>query len=380
MARFEEILFLNGASAAGWSTAQLRDAVAGAVEAGYRSRLLAFEAMEDRIYLARAFDSGPLPLVVDANCRLRIKPGVAKLSLMLDHPLARLEDLQLADPTAILGWVDESHVPAARALGIGYRMGFLPHAGPPPLPDPPRMAARDIDLFFAGDLDEPIDEARWRVLNPAAPEAITRLIFSTMEAIRGRNLPLLDALAETAPACGIDIATPEALSGLAGVAGVIQSMVETNYRVALLAALPPTVKIVVAAMRFPSVLRDRPNLIYLRYIDDFQAIQSLMRRSRIVLNATLKFPHGAHERIWYGMAAGAAVLTDPSTYVAGDFRDGQSILFLPPGGEVAEAAARVAALVPRVARLEAIAQAARAPYEARHTWRSRIEEIVRLVG
>ena len=76
----------------------------------------------------------------------------------------------------------------------------------------------------------------------------------------------------------------------------------------------------------------RSNLTYLRLRSRFpRHPPAFMARSKIVLDATSKFPHGAHERIWYGMAEGAAILTDRSTYMEQDFTHGADILFLPLG-------------------------------------------------
>jgi hypothetical protein len=104
-----------------------------------------------------------------------------------------------------------------------------------------------------------------------------------------------------------------------------------------------------------------------------------MGRSRIVLNSTNKFPRGSHERIWYAMAAGAVVLTDPSSFLARDFAHARDILFL-PRGDLSDVAAETAELARDGARLTAIAAAAREVYAAGHTWRHRLDTIFALAA
>src|SRR6202012_4744155 len=118
---------------------------------------------------------------------------------------------------------------------------------------------------------------------------------------------------------------------------------------------------------------------HLGFIDDFAEIRKLMARSRIVLNSTNKFPDGSHERIWYGMAEGAAVLTDASRYLERYFTHGRDILYLPRHGDLTEIAAEVTSLLAAPRRLDQLVEAARPVYAAHHTWRTRLEILFALM-
>lgn len=55
-------------------------------------------------------------------------------------------------------------------------------------------------------------------------------------------------------------------------------------------------------------------------------ILPLMNDSKIVLNTMTWFKAGAHDRIFNGMLAGAAVVTDDSTYLRRTFTDGKELV------------------------------------------------------
>lgn len=60
---------------------------------------------------------------------------------------------------------------------------------------------------------------------------------------------------------------------------------------------------------------------------DFEEGLKLMRQSKIVLNSCPSIKNGAHERIFAGIACGAAVLTDENAFMHENFKQRQDILF-----------------------------------------------------
>jgi len=59
----------------------------------------------------------------------------------------------------------------------------------------------------------------------------------------------------------------------------------------------------------------------------FTKALELMQSSKIILNSSPQFKFGAHERIFYGLASGAAVLCNKNSYLSGQFKENVSILF-----------------------------------------------------
>lgn len=57
-------------------------------------------------------------------------------------------------------------------------------------------------------------------------------------------------------------------------------------------------------------------------------ILPLMNDSKIVLNTMTWFKAGAHDRVFNGMLAKAAVVTDDSTYLRREFTDGKELVMI----------------------------------------------------
>lgn len=69
-----------------------------------------------------------------------------------------------------------------------------------------------------------------------------------------------------------------------------------------------------------------PHVILHDNVDYAQALE-IMKKSKIVLNCSIKNKNGAHERIFSGLACGALVVTGENIYLRHYFQDGQNILF-----------------------------------------------------
>ena len=152
----------------------------------------------------------------------------------------------------------------------------------------------------------------------------------------------------------------------------VATFAESHRRHQLLTSLPQ-VKIVIAGRISPSFFEaPPPNLSAIGIVDETAAL-ALIRKSRVLLNSVTVFPAGSHERIWYGMACGAAVCTDYSSFVEETMTYGREILSLEDamasqGGSLAEKLAGTTGVL-------GTAHAARHVYAASHTWRQRARVI-----
>jgi hypothetical protein len=293
------------------------------------------------------------------------------VSIMGDHPCHRAHQLSVNNSgDAVVAWSDANHLPAMRALGFTHRAVFLPHAGPEPTGRAVPIDERDIDLLFVGTLAEPTDRADWHAAHPGVLPFVPDVIFDTIEHIEKTGAPLLPA---TLAIMSRHRVSPWRFTrnGFASVMSHIQKIGEANRRVSILAALPDDIEIAIVSNHLPRTLQGRPNIRYLGYINDFDCIRDLMRSSRIVLNATSKFPAGSHDRIWFAMAEGAVVLTDTSVFMKRDFQHGESILYLPQRRLDREDVEVVAATAKDARKLAGLADRAGSIYRDRHTWSRR---------
>jgi glycosyltransferase involved in cell wall biosynthesis len=307
-------------------------------------------------------------LLVDINGRMRLREvrRLPCLIFLIDHPFQHIERLDDSPPSAVIGYLDRTHRGFLDALDLGRRLIFLPHGGPEPDPAPPLLAERPIDLLFVGRLltSPRISDLREGLADN--PPAVREAVLATAEAVAAGE-PLFDAFQTACAAAGLDHRDFDR-AGWAVALGAVESWVEAWHRHRLLAALAGQTVHLVGAVR-PDFFDGAPDHIRFLGPRSFDECLSLMRESRMVLNCTECRPGGSHERIWYAMAAGCAVATDRSRFVAETFRDGESILFLP--SDPALIADRISEALADPARLQRLTDTARPLYAAGHTWRQR---------
>ena len=103
-------------------------------------------------------------------------------------------------------------------------------------------------------------------------------------------------------------------------------------------------------------------------------ILPLMNDSKIVLNTMTWFKAGAHDRIFNGMLARSAVVTDDSTYLRREFTDGKELVMfsLKELGTLPE---RVFELFGHMESTQEMADCGYQAAKANHMWKSRAEYI-----
>ena len=101
-------------------------------------------------------------------------------------------------------------------------------------------------------------------------------------------------------------------------------------------------------------------------------ILPLMNDAKIVLNTMTWFKAGAHDRIFNGMLAGAAVVTDDSTWLRREFTDGRELAMFSLE-EIAGLPERIFDLFGHLDRTQQMADCGLCAARAGHTWRNRAE-------
>ena len=99
-----------------------------------------------------------------------------------------------------------------------------------------------------------------------------------------------------------------------------------------------------------------------------------MNDSKIVLNTMTWFKAGAHDRIFNGMLAGAAVVTDDSTYLRREFTDGKEFVMF-SRNEIRTLPDRVFDLFGHMQSTQKMADCGYQSAKEHHTWKSRAEWI-----
>ena len=118
---------------------------------------------------------------------------------------------------------------------------------------------------------------------------------------------------------------------------------------------------------------DNPYLTYGGKVPAPQ-ILPLMNDSKIVLNTMTWFKAGAHDRIFNGMLAGAAVVTDDSTYLRRTFTDGKELVMFSLK-ELQTLPERVFDLFGHSSHMQEITDCGYHAAKEEHTWKNRAEYI-----
>jgi len=108
----------------------------------------------------------------------------------------------------------------------------------------------------------------------------------------------------------------------------------------------------------------------------FQKTLHLLKRTKIVLNSNTNFLQGAHERVFAAMLAGAAVVSDESTYYRKHFEENKNIA-LYKWSELADLPRVIRSLLDDPKALYELAQAGKEKAWKEHTWNNRIEQMLR---
>ncbi len=371
------VYFHRGAGGHSWSYAVI-DGFQAAFEAlGYACHTISDAEDGAREKLTREALAGEEAWVIDLNGRLRFPPGVEsirKFSILVDHPFLRIDDLAAARPGDIVGLCDRSHLAAMAPVRRDLRPVFLPHAGPPAAVEEMAFGGRTLPLLFAGSLPAYAGTGQWREQNPDVPEEVAASIIRAADAMVSEAEPVLPALQTAFKDRSVDLFAAFSAATLVQFVEETERLAEQISRSALLLALRG-LPLHLIAPGVPDFLKPLPDCWTFHGECTVEELRQRMARTKIVLNPVVKFPFGAHDRVFHAQAEGAAVATPYSHFLAADYRDGESILFVDPNRQPDAVAARLADLLADDAALGALAAAGKGIYADRHTWRHRAGEI-----
>lgn len=347
----DTVFLLGNVRSADWANIFLRDLTQAFLDLGRDAQFLMCEDGALAIDPKRA--ASPGSFIVDINGK-RDTGDYPKFSWVGDHPYAHTH---LAHPgvRTVFGMADEGHVRFGTVPS-----SFVPHGGP--VTDSDALdRPRDIDILYVGSIpDRFVPSSALERLALEAGASVGYCCRDPFEALEDALAGEGRAVAEFA---GEDlrhlvaIATDEAqrLARTAAILGVRDRVFHVIGEITdeVRAQLPG-------------------NVVFHGFNRSFAESRDLWRRSKLLINVTQKFPRGSHERIWYGMASGTALITNHSTFVARDFTHGESILFYQDPRDIGALAAEAL----ESGRTADIAAAALPLFEANHTWVERAERIL----
>lgn len=305
---------------------------------------------------------------------------VPYINILMDHPFHFERQLKDAPVTSVVLCTDRNHVKYIRRYHKNiFRTDFLPHAGIELGRKHKPLKERKIDVLYAGAL--PIYTVDKMIPN-----------LDVMYGLDMREL-MQDVLRElvTHPdkttECAIEEyvqancksgqeLTPEELRGLIVHMRFIDSYATSFFREQAVRILVEN-GISVTSYGVGWNQCEWSSSPYLKYGGKVLAPQilPLMNDAKIVLNTMTWFKAGAHDRIFNGMLAGAAVVTDDSTYLQRVCTDGKELIMF-KRNEIVTLPDRVCDLFGHMERAQEMADCGYAFAKENHTWKSRVEYII----
>lgn len=305
----------------------------------------------------RAPDGGPLG-------------GAPLTSWMVDEPYYQSAWASaLRAPHVRTVWTNDRSTAEARAMG-------LPHAETVPLAGRvlPRVrgADRDLEVFFAGSIQDPEPMAAgWsRSIGPGVAE-LMRQACERWESDLTR--PLRDVFRESCAEAGVG--AHQALQRLEAITlGPMNRFVRARRRLAVLRALsdlPLTVvgdgwDRLVPGARW----RTRPAVPYYVY-------EEMVSRAKVTLCVQPVHAHGASERYFASLANGSALVVNENAWLASEYPGAHAPFAI---DDPDAARARIEALLADEAAREAMVEAARARTLEAHTWGHRARQLLARVA
>lgn len=302
--------------------------------------------------------------------------GIPYINILMDHPFHYEKPLRRAPETSVVLCVDQNHVKYIRRYFKNIRQtDFLPHAGVELGGKHKPLAERGIDVLYAGAL--PIytvskmipdlssicevdgEDMAQEVLGELVrhPERTTEAVIE--EYLKNRRNDISD----------------QRVHEIIVQMRFIDSYATSFFREQSVRILVENgIRVTAYGVGWDQCdWSDNP---YLNYRGKVLApeILPLMNDSKIVLNTMTWFKAGSHDRVFNGMLAGAAVVTDESIYMRKEFRDGEELVMFPLK-ELATLPDRVCSLFGHLDEAQQMANRGYFAAKSNHTWKNRAEYI-----
>ncbi len=256
-------------------------------------------------------------------------------NILMDHPFHYKEALDQAPVQTVLLCMDENHIKYVKRFFPHIKQTiFFPHAGIElDCPETETVHTftgfnineRQIDVLYAGGLSRYAAEG----LIPDLGEIVEFDAFSLVKNALERLIQEPEQTTESViERCLIDMNFKfdnQRLGELIAKLRFIDAFAVSFYREQMIRVLVENgIMVTVFGTGWNWCEWEHPNLVYGGEIPPYKILE-LMKQSKIVLNTMTWFKRGAHDRIFNGMLAGAAVVSDSSAYLKEHFTNGQEL-------------------------------------------------------
>lgn len=388
------VVLLKGAGQYGSLRLHIDQAAAAFRALGYDTVILDFSSDAWRQDMARI--AGPVTLIFSVSILGESRFDGKTLAELLntqhvvmhvDHPGWHLPRFEGTPAEAIVLTLDQTHSDfITRWFGPGrFRHLEVVPPGANRLVEPQDRdaddfaARRDIPVLFTGTF-RGLPKPQWQDMGSSPALDLFKQIFDAAADIAASHdtLPAEAALDLACTAFGIDPDHPMTREVLRYSFWLSEYMHSTRRFEALKQLSKAGVNVHIYGAGFEGQMYRFKSFTY-GGVGSFLETLSLLQRARVVLNTNTHFVSGGHERVFAAMAAGAAVVSDVSTWYQDAFEDGREIA-LYRWTKPDDLAHKIADLLADPARTYAMAAAGHQRVETAHLWTHRAARILTLAG
>lgn len=288
----------------------------------------------------KAFMLEPVTAVISLNnigLHLEIEDGiniwdkyqVPFYNILMDHPFHYKKALDTAPRQMVLLCMDRNHIAYVKRFYPNIqKIRFFPHAGiatginEQNINNTPRIKERKIDVLYAGGLSRYAAEGLIPDLGKITDFDAFLLVKKALETlIQNPDLTTEYVIEECLKEINFKL-NDQKLGKIITELRFIDSFAVSFYREQMVRVLAESgITVTVFGTGWDRCEWEHPNLVYGGEIPP-AGILELMKQSKVVLNTMTWFKRGVHDRIFNGMLAGAAVVSDDSEYLKEHFTNG----------------------------------------------------------
>lgn len=252
---------------------------------------------------------------------------------------------------------------------------FLPHAFDKELVYTPE-SPRNLPIVFCGTLIDPLEvEELWKSYLPN--DVRNSLVEAAFETLSTSYLSYQNAFNKVQEKHAVFFQKLSA-NEIAAIVKTFDSYIRAKDRVQLLQALEGLPIHIFGKSISKRSWQDFLDLDHGNYTIhppvNFPEALGIMKNAQIVLNSSPMFKTGAHERIFYGLGLGAAVLTNETVWSRTQFTE-EELLFY-SSRDPKNIYNKIEQLLVNPRRLQEIAAKGQAKVMEQHTWDNRVEELL----
>ncbi len=298
-------------------------------------------------------------------------------NVFTDAPYVMYDDILSMTSRSIVGYSDKNHYKYLDDIGLKCESVFFPHGGPEPEHAILSSQERSIPiLLMAHFRARPSRQAFLANFGDRSDPLVLRLIDATLDRIIDDNCEPYVAFKESCRDLSIDWRHMFSADVLARLVGDMTIWVEREIRYRILRQLDG-LPVYIAGVLDDDYFDWRPETFTRLGAQTTTECLALLRQTKILCNTIAVRPNGAHERLWYGVANGAAVVTDPSPWLEADFKNGRQMFYFEKGYHRVQETLQT---MLHDTDLDAVTAAARPIYRRRHTWSRRVSTLLEAVN